>query len=132
MKQLQHRVFIPILLTLSLLLPGLTQAQQIDASFNVFEGHFSREGNNGSPAQTTKNNLYIKLYPDNWIALLYVPYPYGEIVTADIIDRVYVEARKQIKQRSFTRNTFAVLDEPATVHMEKWAKPSPNYLNPGA
>ena len=37
----------------------------------VFEGHFSRVGNNDSPSQTVNNNIYIKFFPDRWIAMMF-------------------------------------------------------------
>ena len=34
------------------------------------DGFYSREGNDGSPAATAGNNIYLKFFDDRWVALL--------------------------------------------------------------
>ena len=104
-----------VLLTI---LSGNAFSQQEEKTMDILSGHFSREGNNGSPAAKTNNNIYIKLYPNNWIALLYVPYPYAKNVTPNTIDKIF--AQVEPKSGSFSRSTFDLLDEAATVHVEKY------------
>jgi hypothetical protein len=101
-------------------LSGSAFSQQTTETMDMLSGHFSREGNNGSAAKETSNNIYIKMYPDQWIALLYVPYPYATKVTADMIDAVLEKVMRQSETGSFTRSKFDVLDEAATVHVEKY------------
>lgn len=94
-------------------------SQQAETTLDVHNGYFSREGNNESPSEASRNSIYIKLYPDNWVALLYLPYPYSKEVTPDMINGVFTEAKRQITTPSYTRNTFGVLREAATIHMEQ-------------
>lgn len=95
-------------------------AQQPAKTMDILLGHFSREGNNQHAAETTGNNIYIKIYPEQWIALLYVPYPYAAKVSPDMIDEVFSKVVRESESGSFTRNKFDVLDEAATVHVEKY------------
>lgn len=118
-KTIRHFTLLSVFTVLAGL-SGPAYTQQAEPALDIHAGHFSREGNNGSPSETSHNNIYIKLYPDNWIALLYVPFPYAKNVSADIIDKVFVQAKTQITKRSFTRDTFGLLDEAATVHMERY------------
>jgi hypothetical protein len=87
---------------------------------DIISGHFSREGNNGPTAEKTNNNIYIKLYSNNWIALLYVPYPYGIKVSSNTIDKVFSKIKRESESGSFTRSKYDLLDEAATVHVEKY------------
>jgi len=99
---------------------GSVFSQQTAEPMDILAGHFSREGNNGSAAKETSNNIYIKMYPDQWIALLYVPFPYATKVTADMIDEVFSKVVRESESGSFTRSKFDILDEAATVHVEKY------------
>lgn len=87
---------------------------------NILEGYFSREGNNEHTAKTTNNNIYIKLYPEEWIAILYIPYPYGKNINQGMINKVFNKVERKSESGSFTRSHFDILDEAATVHVEKY------------
>ncbi|MCW8831503.1 MAG: hypothetical protein OQK32_08310 [Gammaproteobacteria bacterium] len=87
---------------------------------DIYSGHFSREANNGPTAEKTNNNIYIKFYPNEWIALLYVPYPYGKNVSPDTIDQVFAKVKRESETGSFTRSKYDLLDEAATAHVEKY------------
>lgn len=102
------------------ILSGNVSAQQETKTMDILSGHFSREANNGPTAEKTNNNIYIKLYPNNWIALLYVPYPYGKNVSSNTIDKVFSKVKRESESGSFTRDTFGELKEAATVHVEKY------------
>ena len=106
--------------TAGLLLAGNVFAETANNTINIHDGHFSREGNNDSPATASKNNIYIKIYPEQWIGILYVPYPYGRQVSSQSIDNVFDAAKKMSKPGSFTRNKFDLLEEAATVHLEEY------------
>ena len=95
-------------------------SQQTTETMDIISGHFSRAGNNGSTAKETRNNIYIKMYPDQWIALLYVPYPYAIKTNSDMIDTVFENVIRESVTGSFTRSKFDILDEAATVHVEKY------------
>lgn len=106
--------------TIGLLLTGNALAETASNAIDIHSGHFSREGNNDSPAMASKNNIYIKLYPEKWIGILYVPYPYAKQVDDVSIDNVFDAVTKMSKPGTFTRNKFEVLDEAATIHLEEY------------
>ncbi len=89
-------------------------------AMDMYSGHFSREGNNQSPSETTNNNIYIKIFENRWIALLYVPFPYAKSVAPDTITRVFEQAKKQTSTSSYLRGKFDYLDQLATVQIERF------------
>ena len=86
----------------------------------AFEGHFSRAGHNQSPSQTVNNNIYIKLFPDRWIAMMYVELPYARDVSAAQVTRAMSQARSKTKSTAYLRGKFDSLEQPATVHLERY------------
>jgi hypothetical protein len=100
--------------------PGITLSGQLANKMDIFSGHFSMEGNNESPSRTINNNIYIKLFKSQWIAMLYIPYPYATTVNSSAIARVFEEAKRQTSVSSYLRGTFGQLSEPATVHIERF------------
>ncbi len=120
MKRPNMRNLLILSLTVGLLSTANLFAQTTENSIDIHSGHFSREGNNDSPAKASRNNIYIKLYPEKWIGILYIPYPYGKDVDSKSIDRVFDAAKEKSKPGSFTRNKFDVLQEAATIHLEEY------------
>jgi len=100
--------------------PELALAEQPAGKMDFSAGHFSREGNNASPSRTTKNNIYIKLYKEQWIITLHIPYPSATTVTPAAIDKVFEQIKKQATTRSYMRGTFGQLTEKATAQVEKF------------
>jgi hypothetical protein len=100
--------------------PGTTLAAQASTLGENLTGHFSRAGNNGSPSETARNNIYIKLFEDRWIAMLYIPYPYATSVEPLAITRVFEAAKKQTSGSAYMKGTFGQLSESATVHIERY------------
>lgn len=119
-----HRVFLLYLGLIALLFMHASfpaaYSQQKTLSADIPKGHFSREGNNDRPAQTINNNIYIKLFMDNSIATLYVPYPYAESVPPEIIAKVLEQAKHQTAGSAFIRGKFGHLEQDATVHVERF------------
>ncbi len=106
---------ISILITSLLLISSTsTHAMEIETGF------FSREGNNQSPSKTTGNNIYIKIFENQWIALMYIPYPYASTVKDSTIARVFSQARGQTATSAYLRGKFDLLDERATIQIEKF------------
>lgn len=99
---------------------GNIYAEKISTTLDILTGHFARESNNQHAAESTKHNIYIKMYPEQWIALLYVPYPYANTVTPQMIDQVFEKVSLVSETGSFTRDTYGVLEQAATVHVEKY------------
>jgi hypothetical protein len=100
--------------------PGVTLPAEPANKMDIFSGHFSMEGNNESPSQTINNNIYIKIFKNQWIAMLYIPYPYATTVNSSAITKVFEEAKRQTSGSSYLRGTFGQLSEPATIHIEKF------------
>ena len=99
---------------------GQVFSQQTTESMDILSGYFSREGNNGSPAKETNNNIYIKLYPEQWITVLYIPFAYATTLDSETIGKVLNKVELQSESGSFTRSKFGILDEAATAHVEKY------------
>jgi len=108
------------ILTAIAVFPATILAEQQTGKMDIHAGHFSREGNNASPSRTTKNNIYIKLFKDQWIVTLHVPYPSATTVTPDAIDKVFEQIKKQTTTRAYVRGTFGQLTEKATAQVEKY------------
>ena len=108
------------MLTTIAVFPAMSQSEQQSDKMDIYAGHFSREGNNASPSRTTHSNIYIKLFKDQWIVTLHVPYPSATSVTSDAIDRVFEQIKKQTTTRAYVRGTFGELPEKATAQVEKY------------
>ncbi len=87
---------------------------------DIYSGYFSRSGNNQSPSATSKNNIYIKLFENQWVALLYIPYPYAKAVPASAITKVFHQAKSQTTGSAYLRGDFGQLEELATIQIEKF------------
>ena len=97
----------------------LSAAQSSDLSENL-SGYYSREGNSGSPAKTAGNNIYLKFYEDRWLGMLFVPYPYAKQVDDTVIRRVFDTARKRTTSAAYLKGKFDLLDQAATVQIERY------------
>lgn len=83
-------------------------------------GYYARLGNNTSAARTAGNNIYIKFFPERWLALLFLPYPYAGEVDASVIARVFAAARKRTTSAAYLRGEFGLLEQAATVQIERY------------
>jgi hypothetical protein len=83
-------------------------------------GYFSRDGNNASPSETTRNNIYIKFFEDRWVVMLFIPYPYATSVESSTIERAFQEAKKKTSGSAYLRGKFDQLEEFATVQIERY------------
>ena len=108
------------LLTAIAVFPGTAFSQQQASTMDIFDGHFSSVGNTDSPTRATNNNIYIKLFEGQWIATLYIPYPYASTVEPATITKVLEQAKKKTTTSSYLRGKFGELDKLATVHVEKF------------
>lgn len=101
-------------------LPGTVwSAQQPNIGENL-SGYYSRDGNNGSPSKIAGNNIYLKFYPDRWLGMLFLPYPYASSVETETIAQVFATARKQTSGSSYLKGKFGHLQEKATMHIERY------------
>ena len=83
-------------------------------------GYYAREGNNSSSALAAGNNIYIRFFPEQWLAMMFLPYPYAEQVAPATIHSVFNTARAQASGSAYLRGTFGQLDEKATLHIERY------------
>ena len=120
MKNILNKFLYATTFALLTIFSGNAFSEQPSTTLDILSGHFSRESNNQPAAENTNNNIYIKMYPEQWIALLYVPFPYAKEVTPDTIDKAFKNVKRVSETGSFTRDTFGVLKEAATVHVEKY------------
>ena len=120
MKNIFFKTFLLSALMVITVFPGVSLSAQQANKMDIFSGHFSMEGNNESPSQTINNNIYIKIFENQWIAMLFVPYPYATTVSSSAITRVFEQAKKQTSGSAYLRGTFGQLSEPATVQIEKF------------
>ena len=83
-------------------------------------GYYAREGNSGSPAQAAGNNIYIRFFAERWLAMLFLPYPYAEKVQPATIAAVFDRARAQTDSSAYLRGRFDLLQENATLQIERY------------
>ncbi len=83
-------------------------------------GYYAREGNNDTPASAAGNNIYIRFFPEQWLGMMFVPYPYAKQVAPATIYAVFDTARAQARSSAYLRGTFGVLDEKATLQIERY------------
>ena len=113
----------PTLLALILLLAGLPGSVFASNSTSLNEslsGYYAREGNDGSPAQAAGNNIYLRFFPERWLAILFLPYPAAQQVDSSTITRVFAAARAQTTSSAYLRGTFDLLEQKATLQIERY------------
>jgi len=87
---------------------------------DTFDGYFSRYGNDGTPGSTTGKSLYIKYYPDKWVILLYIPFPYSTSVAPETVHQVFAKVKAMVNSSAFVKDKFGLLDEAATANVEPY------------
>jgi hypothetical protein len=118
MKNTLLKLIISGTLLIAATVPDIAYSQLPTNTIDIYSGHFSRNGNNESPSHTINNSIYIKFFKGQWIATLYLPYPYAATVDPAIITKVLEEAKKQTIGSAYLRGKFGHLTEMATVHIE--------------
>lgn len=106
-----------LVLLLGVVLPGAALAATAGESLS---GFYARAGNNGSPAQAAGNNIYIRFFPERWLGMLFLPYPYAEQVDSATISQVFDTARAQTSSSAYLRGSFGLLQQKATLHIERY------------
>ncbi len=106
-----------ILVAMSLVLhTGLLTAETKKP--DIYTGYYSREGNDGRAAEVSGNSLFIKFYPDGWVVLLYIPYPYSKSVPPENVGKVFENTKRETP--AYIKGKFDVLQENAIVHTERF------------
>jgi hypothetical protein len=101
-------------------LPVFCMAAETSLRGELLTGYYTRNGNNGSSAQAAGNNIYIRFFGDRWLGMLFLPYPYAKQVQDATIPVVFDTARAQTDSNAYLRGTFGVLQQKATVHIERY------------
>ncbi|HFC53369.1 MAG TPA: hypothetical protein ENJ43_02945 [Gammaproteobacteria bacterium] len=114
------RVTTALLAVAILLLPLFPQGIAAAARPEIHSGYYSRDGNDDLAAKTTGYSIYIKFYPDQWVIMLYVPYPYSLSVDAAALHKVFRNVKREARSKSYIRGSFGVLKEEATAHIETY------------
>ena len=115
-----NRRLAPLCLLLCMLISASVHGAFASGLNENLDGYYAREGNDGSPAQASGNNIYIRFYPDRWLAMLFLPYPYASHVEAATIMEVFDRARAQTDSSAYLRGTFGRLQQKATLHLERY------------
>jgi hypothetical protein len=100
--------------------PGKVSAQEQTGSPDFYSGHYSRDGNNESPSSASGNNIYIKFFEGQWIATLFVPYPYATTVEPAVITKALEQAKKRTSTSAYIRGDFGQLEQSATAQIERF------------
>ena len=108
---------LPGLTLLCLLLAPFAQAANLGENLS---GFYAREGNNGSPAKTAGNNIYIKFFDDRWIGMMFIPFPYAREVGDEVVSKVFAAARKQATSAALLKGRYGLLTEAATIQIERY------------
>lgn len=117
MKRTILKVIMPSLL---IVLMSFPTAVLSDDKMDIFAGYFSREGNNNSPSEATKHNIYIKFFENQWIVMLYIPLPGASNVDSAAIDKAMIEAKSQTNTSAYIRDKFGHLEDRAIATIEKY------------
>lgn len=121
MNKLLLKPALALLLAMLAVQPMTSGAQPLSQRTDIFEGYYSREGNNGSPTRVNHHDIYMKLYKkgvQQWVALLHIPLPYAATVDPAVIPKIFEEIGKKVHSSAYLRGTFGYLDEKATVQFE--------------
>jgi len=110
-----RKIFLALLLA-----GGLIGSLYAATPVESLDGYYAREGNNDSPAQAAGNNIYIRFFPDRWLGMMFLPWPYAKQVDPAIIARVFDAARAQTTSSAYLRGTFGELQHKATLQIERY------------
>jgi hypothetical protein len=107
------------MLLLVLLLPGTFYAAT-GAQGEILDGHYAPDIVGANPAEAGGNEIFVKFFPDRWLGLMFVPYPYAERVDADLVTKAFERARGQTGSAAYLKDSFGLLEEKATVQIERY------------
>ncbi|MGD8350999.1 MAG: hypothetical protein PVI79_17260 [Gammaproteobacteria bacterium] len=114
------RVLLLLLCMLLLALLPVTPYAATGAQGEILDGHYAPDIVGEKAPQTGGNEIFVKFFPDRWLALMFVPYPYAERVDADLVTRVFERARQQTDSAAYIKDSFGLLEQKATVQIERY------------
>ena len=107
-----------VTLLASLLCSVADSASQTPAT-DISAGYYSREQNDGELARASGKSQFIRFYEGNRIVTLFIPYPYATSVKPATIRQVFERALRKTSGDAYISDTFGLLDERATVHLDR-------------
>ena len=108
-----------VMLLLCTLLPGTLYAAN-GALGEIIEGHYAPDIVGENPARSGGNEIYLKFFADRWLALMFVPYPYADRVAPGLVTQAFERARLQTASAAYIKDNFGLLEEKATVQIERY------------
>ncbi len=118
-KVFLNKMLFPML-SMLVILPQSLYAQATEEKIDIFVGYFAREGNNESPAETTKHNIYMKFFEDQWVVTLHVPLTDDSNKNPEAVGKALQQAKQQTTSPAYIRDTFGQLQERAIATIEKF------------
>ncbi len=120
-----NSTFLTYLTIAALLFSPYSLLEAASEKVDIYSGYYSRDGNDDRPAKISGNSIYIKFYPDQWVILLYVPYPYSTTLKSRVLHDVFREVKKQAKSKSYIKGKFGSLTKKAIAHIETYEMAEP-------
>lgn len=108
-----------ISLVSGVLVPGVSWAQpEAESQPDIYSGYYSREGNSGKMAKSSGHSHYVRFYPENRIARLYIPFPFSRTIKSDAINTAFSVAVKKTSGSAYIRDKFGVMEESVVAHLD--------------
>jgi len=103
----------------AILLCGAANSASLTPTADISAGYYSREQNDGELARASGKSQFIRFYEGNRIVTLFIPYPYAATVEPAMVRQVFERAVQTTSGDAYLSNTFDLLDERATVHLDR-------------
>jgi len=101
-----------------MLLCGIANSSQAPTA-DFAAGYYSREQNDGELAKASRKSQFIRFYDSDRIVTLFIPYPYAASLEPATIREVFERAVRKTPGDAYLADTFGLLDERATVHLDR-------------
>jgi hypothetical protein len=106
-------------LLFAVLLCGVADSASQTTVIDIFAGYYSREQNDGELAKASGKSQFIRFYENDRIVILFIPYLYATSVEPATIRQVFERAVRKTPGDAYISDTFGLLDERATVHLDR-------------
>ncbi len=126
MMKINAKILLITVIAMLVLLPTISFATDAGEQTDIYSGFYSRDGNDDRAARVSGNSIYIKFYPDQWVIMLYVPYPYATTLENKVLHDAFRTVSKRVKSKSYIRGKFGALDRQVIAHIEKYEMPENN------
>jgi len=103
----------------AMLLCGAANPASQTPAADISAGYYSREQNAGELARASGKSQFIRFYEGDRIVTLFIPYPYAATLEPATIRQVFERAVQTTSGDAYLSNTFGLLDERATVHLDR-------------